>query len=151
MRKKKKWYELEGAIGGELDVWFRKKEFKKKQKKWYDILKKDGFDDIEKTVEGAIGTETPYLGRENLYFKKHFKADVQEHFRRCRIHFEHHDFSTKWQKRLFGWYKEGMTYREMTKHFNARRKNKRSIYWIHTQVHKLIDEMNEIKHWKDED
>lgn len=131
-----------------MKKFYEKTSFKREQKKWYDKLKNKGFYDIERAK--FIGTDTPYLARDNAHFRKVATPSKIEHFRRCGIHYHHHDFRTQADKKLFGWYKDGKTFREMVELYNKRRKHKRSIYWIHTRIHEMLEEMNEHKYWEDE-
>ena len=125
---------------------FVDKEFYKLQKKWYDKLKKEGFDDIE---GGKPGLEySDFIKRHSLEMKKAYNPKTEEYYRRCRIHANHGSFDTNLQKYVFTCHAEGHSYRKIIKMVRARFKRSISVFYISDHVNKVLKRMNEERHWE---
>jgi len=122
------------------------KEFKALQAKWYNKLKRSGFDDIE------LGFEySDYIKNHGITTAKRYDSNTFEHYRRCRIHLNHHKFKDKYDKRLFIMYTEGISYRKMIVEFKRRYKLTRSVYYFHSNCKRLLIEMNLLRLWINEE
>jgi len=121
-------------------------KFKELQKKWYTKLKDSGFNDIESRTPGK--QDDPLLGFNNYVTRKRYNAEVEEYFRRCRHHLTNYRWRCRIDRHLFQWHTEGLSYRKIVRAFNAKFKEKRSIFYIHKRLSKLIKVMYERKLWE---
>ena len=125
-------------------------EFRKLQNQWYTRLKQSGFDDIECDKAGL--QDSRYLKRHASTIKRVYCEATEEHYRRCRIHLEHHRFRIKTDKILFGWYADGESYRKIVDLFNRKyKKKKRSIFYIFERIKRLKADMVEARYWEQTD
>lgn len=139
--------------------WERFVNFQKLQKKWYDKLKKQGFDDIE------FSEHSPHLKRPDSSRVKTINASVENHYRYMRAFLEHYDWKNrpsilieknlkykylKGDKLLFSMYCDGIYYRDIRTAFNKKYKQGRDykrigsskvrpLFWIFHRI-KLIKE-----------
>ena len=68
---------------------YHNKEFVKLQSKWYDKLKKSGFEDIEwYNPKTGLGQGSPFLKSDNIpdtgQIRKAYAPELENHFRLCR-------------------------------------------------------------------
>jgi len=81
------------------------------QKKWYQILKDHGFDDIEQ----SNGSLKRWSTEVSLLYEPHNIESKQEYYRRARIFLEHHRFHSKTQREIWALYSDGIPYRDIAK------------------------------------
>lgn len=127
---------------------WRTKEFKRLQKKWYKKARDSGFRDEETVKPGQ--QNTPFLAKNTMRISKLYKPGVEEHYRRCRIHLHENEFEDEFKKQLFAWYTEGYSYRNIVKLIKEVYDTKRSVFYVHTHVKKLLTEMEDKKLWEAE-
>ena len=121
-------------------------DFKRLQAQWYKKLKRSGFDDIECGYEYSEFIK----GHSNFIVKKYDKT-TDDHYANMRHHAVTFKFKSLQDQRLFEWFSEGMTFRQMEKLYNQRFKPSKSLFWIHTRVKKLEREAVSLKLWEDGD
>lgn len=126
-------------------------EFKALQRQWYKALAEDGFDDIESGNEFAR-----YLKKHGIITADRYDAVTQEHYRRCRIHLERHDFldpktgaPSERDKALFTWYTEGVSYRKMIPLYLERFNKRRSLFYMYHHTKRLLADMEALQYWYD--
>ena len=90
------------------------KEFKKLQKKWYDILKKDGFEDAE-------SDEAHLKFWSSQYFQINFEPTAfnarKEYFDFADKFLNEHKFLSLYEKQAWHYHCEGLSLREIVKEF----------------------------------
>lgn len=181
-----------------MDKWYENKDFLKLQTKWYKKLKCEGFDDIEyhdsKVLIGKDnltsnkfikkdGPQTKcsiFTDPDDFYTRNVFDSNQFEYYRRCRLHLINHKWKNDFDKIIFTWHTNGISYRKMVKLYKPwfidrvlsgvlSSKLKRcempeklklmirtifktinlSHYSFFKRTTQLINEMNELKLWKD--
>lgn len=127
---------------------WQNKQFKELQKEWYDKAKNKGFSDIETTKPGM--QNTLFLKDHSKRMARRYSSDVEEHFRRCRIHLHEHKFKSEFDRQLFKWYTEGESYRSIIRLIKEKYDRKRSIFYVFTHVKRLRKDMESMKLWLEE-
>lgn len=131
-----------------MTKFYKTKAFKKLQSKWYNKLTKEGFNDIECTLPDR--QDSRFLKFHSILAERSYDADTEEYFRRCRIHLENFKWGRRYiDKRLFSWYTEGVSYRQMIKQFKEHYKKKISLFFIFYRLKKIKTERDELKLWED--
>lgn len=118
---------------------FQTKEFKALQTKWYDKLKKKGFDDIEDTQS----TKEFIKEWHSVYFQKRhtpmsFYAK-QEYYYLAQTFLNEHPFQTKQEKRIWILHSEGLSIRKIAIELNTK------IWKVHRAVRFLSQLMLKTK------
>lgn len=134
-------------------------DFDKLQKKWYNKLKKDGFDDIE------FSEHSPHLKRPDSAKIPFASPHIENHYRCMRAFLNHYNWKSKkpiiieknlkyeaakGDKLLISMYCEGIYYRDIRTAFNKKYKQGRDykrigsskvrpLFWIFHRI-KLIKE-----------
>ena len=132
---------------------YQTKEFKKTKMKWYQKLKKSGFEDIEwhdiKTGDGENSSYLKshfvqaYLG-DKLTNKNTLGNSSKYEAQRAIDHFNSHGvFENEIDKRLWQLYSDGATYREMSQALRkeSRSKTSYSVFWVFHRIKHLRCEM----------
>jgi len=118
------------------------KEFQALQAFWYNRLREEGFEDIERTT-------CHYMRRETHNIALRYNSDTEEHYRRCRS-LEHtpafQDLSTLDQC-VWGLYSEGFSYDQILTHLNKTNNLtmlcRRKAY-SRTKIQKIIQRIKEL-------
>jgi len=145
--KKKKRKKIEEGIPRA----FREPDFLELQKKWYDRLARNGFEDIEWTE--PQGQNSHYLKGHIMSARKVYNHATEEHFRRVRIHLVNAKFDSPLERYIWKRYSLGDSYRtiikrvEKTKKFNRRY----SVFFIHGKIHKIIAQMYDKRYWEEDE
>jgi hypothetical protein len=125
---------------------YKTREFKRLQSKWYKKLGSEGFDDIECTKPDR--QDSRFLKFHSIKVNKTFNRDTQEYFRRCRIHLMNFKWGRRYvDKRIFSWYTEGVSYRSMIDKHKEHYKKKVSLFFIYYRINKMKKEMDTLKLW----
>ncbi len=128
-----------------------KKEFDALRKKWYAKLRSNGFDDIEVYSLDKIDCYPHFIKRHSLLVNDVYSSEKEEHFRRARIHYEHGKFKDRKHKFMFKLYKDGLSFRQILKRYNENYGESKSIFYIHSHIDAMRDEMNQARHWVTEE
>ena len=107
--------------------------YKKLKKKWYKKLRDSGFVDIE-------AGQPP----NDKYFRTRLKNNASatlHYFRLARNFYSHYNFASNSDQALWFWHSEGASMRQIIKKYRKKFKKSMSVYWVHTQIHRLIKEM----------
>jgi DNA-directed RNA polymerase specialized sigma24 family protein len=107
--------------GKQLLIWgsfmnlFENKEFKLLKSKWYELLKKEGFDDKE--------NDQGFLKQWDSLWLKHHKDKGREYlkgeyFRSAELFLERNSFKSKHEKEIWKFHSEGLSLREIASRMN---------------------------------
>jgi hypothetical protein len=120
------------------------KGFRELQKKWYDRLKKEGFDDIEWTDhKTGYGQDSPHLKRSTYYISSKYSLGTENYYRLFRNFVSHATFTSKIDKTIAELHSEGFSYRQIIKQIRLRHRRTRSLFFIWSRMQKLTAEMVE--------
>lgn len=118
------------------------KEFRKLQAKWYEKLRKSGFDDLEWTdTKTGHGQNTSYLKKQipnNLGERMH-ATDL--YYTMCRNWLTHAGPKLKKDRMAFELHAEGKGYREILKMIENFDHRKRSLFYLFQRMKPLVKEM----------
>src|SRR5574343_478987 len=119
---------------------------------------------LQKSGHSGIEDFSPRTGRFSPYFYSTsqtndisgsartamaaIRPDKAAHYHMCSVFYELADFKQlfymhKIYKQLMFMYKDGKSYRYMLKQFNLKRKKKRSIFWIHWHMQRIMAVMKQ--------
>lgn len=108
---------------------------KKLQQKWYQKLKKEGFEDIETT----IGNKSYLKLWHCSYFQTKYSSDTftqtQRYYAAALEFLSHHAFSSEIDQKIWALYAEGKTYREIAAILM------KNVATVHSVVKRLKKEM----------
>ncbi len=120
----------------------KSKEFIRLQNKWYNKLKKSGFEDIEWTnSETGENSNYQYLTKGTPRNKVLDRGNITrsyEYFYRCRRFSFFHKFDKREDKVLWDLYSNGVSYRDIISTTLRDSGNKWNLYTISIRVHQII-------------
>jgi len=139
---------------------YQTKEFNELRNKWYKILEKDGFDNIEfHCYKRGYGAHSRYLKRSDLqYLRNKTSKDIKKtfnYFQSCRNFLAHWHFTSKIHQKLWQLHSENVSYRNISKHLQELYPKvppkyrdqfqydvcKFSVQWVHGNLKKLKQRM----------
>ncbi len=121
----------------------RSKEFKQAQKKWYDKLKKEGFEDIEWiNHETGYGQNTPWIKNYKKTVNEKKMHEHNDYYSKCSYFLHYGKFKSRLHKKIWEFYCEGLSYRNMVKRLKKENRFKYipSIFWISIHLNQMINE-----------
>lgn len=117
-------------------------EFAKLQSKWYAILKKDGFNDLEWVDKNTgLGQNSDYLKKPDQMRMKVYNPEKAFHYHLCSNYLAHNTLKDKIKSFIFSRYAEGASFRTITKELNKNRKKKTySLFWVFYHITRMSKE-----------
>jgi hypothetical protein len=92
--------------------------------KWYDKLKKSGFEDIEfYDSNTGYGQNADYLKHSAAKMTAKYSTETAQHYRICTNFTTHYQFPNKKHKFIFNEYCNGTTFREILRRTKAKNKD----------------------------
>lgn len=129
----------------------KEQEFAELQSKWYAKLAENGFEDQEWVDhKTGFGHDAPFRKKTSCQIRKKYDPAVEEHFRRCRVFLEHGQIKPLSIKRLFEWYTEGLSTRQIATKIKEQRatwRGKRTFErdfshnWVAERLREVLDYM----------
>lgn len=132
-----------------------KSEYIKLYAKWYDRLKREGFEDIEWfDPKTALGQSGHYMVKSTHKITKKYNEFTEEHYRLCRNFLTHFKFPNKKIEKIFELHTDGASYRDIIKelkkiahkwayrhyYYNKQGKPVITLFTLHKIVPDLIEQ-----------
>lgn len=97
-------------------------DFKKLQRRWYAILKSEGFTDVETLLNNGELADTlkqPAVHKRNKYQHPYVFEEVHNFYRLAAWFYHEYNFKDEIDKRAWELFSEGMTYRDIAEVISA--------------------------------